>query len=181
MFIFNLLLIGFSSFFHSIVLVFGMFSFCKTDLFSITEPLRRRWKDETKSNVKKIWGRIYYTWNLTCSYFRNFIRNMLPHKNSTVIKLSKYGVFSGPYFPAFGVNTERYGVSLCIQSESRKIQTRKSSVFRHFSRSDYSKMISTYWTYLSESSRSHSRRPDKISEPTRKPQWKAIQHIQRYQ
>ena len=25
--------------------------------------------------------------------------------------MSKYGVFSGPYFPAFGLNTERYEVS----------------------------------------------------------------------
>ena len=25
--------------------------------------------------------------------------------------------YSGPYFPAFGLNTERYGVSLGIQSE----------------------------------------------------------------
>ena len=32
--------------------------------------------------------------------------------------------FSGPYFPAFGLNTERYGVSLRIQSECGKIQTR---------------------------------------------------------
>ena len=24
--------------------------------------------------------------------------------------MSKYGVFSGPYFPAFGLNKERYGV-----------------------------------------------------------------------
>ena len=29
-------------------------------------------------------------------------------------KVSKYRVFSGPYFPAFGLNPERYGVSLCI-------------------------------------------------------------------
>ena len=28
--------------------------------------------------------------------------------------MSKYGVFSGPYFPVFGLNTEIYGVnSLC--------------------------------------------------------------------
>ena len=33
--------------------------------------------------------------------------------------------FSGLYFPAFGLNTERYGVSLRIQSECKKIQTRK--------------------------------------------------------
>ena len=32
--------------------------------------------------------------------------------------------YSGPYFPAFGLNMERYGVSLCIQSECKKIQTR---------------------------------------------------------
>ena len=43
-------------------------------------------------------------------------------------------VFSGTYFPAFGLNTERYGVSLRIQSKCGKIQTRKNSVFGHFSR-----------------------------------------------
>ena len=41
--------------------------------------------------------------------------------------------FSGPYFPAFGLNTERYNVSVCIQSECGKIQTRKNSIFGHFS------------------------------------------------
>ena len=49
--------------------------------------------------------------------------------------MSKYGVFSGPYFPVLGLNTERYEVSLRIQSECGKIQTRKNSVFEHFSRS----------------------------------------------
>ena len=44
----------------------------------------------------------------------------------TAWKLSKYGVFSGPYFPAFGK----------IQSECGKTQARKNSVFGHFSRSD---------------------------------------------
>ena len=54
----------------------------------------------------------------------------------TVRKVSRYGVFSGPYFPAFGLNTERSSVSLRIQSECGKIRTRKNSVFGHFSRSD---------------------------------------------
>ena len=40
--------------------------------------------------------------------------------------MSKYGVFSGPYFPAFGLNTERYEVSLRIQSACGKIRTRKT-------------------------------------------------------
>ena len=32
--------------------------------------------------------------------------------------------YSGPYFPLFGLNTERYGVSLHIQSECGKMRTR---------------------------------------------------------
>ena len=43
--------------------------------------------------------------------------------------------FSGPYFPTFGLNTGRYGVSLRILSECGKIRTRKNSIFWHFSRS----------------------------------------------
>ena len=34
--------------------------------------------------------------------------------------------FTGPYFLAFGLDTERYGVSLRIQSECRKIQTKET-------------------------------------------------------
>ena len=34
--------------------------------------------------------------------------------------------FSGPYFPAFELISERYSVPLCIQSECRKIRTRKT-------------------------------------------------------
>ena len=52
--------------------------------------------------------------------------------------MSKYGVISGPYFPVFGLKTEKYSVSLRIQSESeyKEIQTINSSVFGHFSRSE---------------------------------------------
>ena len=55
--------------------------------------------------------------------------------NFTARKVSRHGVFSGPYFPAFGLNKERYSVSLRIQSECGKIRTRENSVFGHFSRS----------------------------------------------
>ena len=50
-------------------------------------------------------------------------------------KVFKYGVSSGPYFPAFGLNMEIYSVNLRIQSEYRKIRTRKNSTFGHFSHS----------------------------------------------
>ena len=55
--------------------------------------------------------------------------------------MSKYGVFSGPYFPAFRLNTERYGVSLLIQSVCGKIRTRKNFGFEHFSHSVSNKTL----------------------------------------
>ena len=40
------------------------------------------------------------------------------------VKSVRIRSYSGPYFPAFGVNTERYRVSQRIQSECKKMQTR---------------------------------------------------------
>ena len=50
-------------------------------------------------------------------------------------KVSTCGVFSGPYFPVFGLKTEIYEINLPILSEYRKLWTRKNSVLGHFSRS----------------------------------------------
>ena len=50
--------------------------------------------------------------------------------------MSKYGVFSGPYFPVFGLNTEIYSVNLRFQSEYRIIRIRKNSIFADFSLSE---------------------------------------------
>ena len=67
-------------------------------------------------------------------------------KTYTAWKVSNYGVFSGPCFHAFGLNTERYSVSPCIQSECGKIWTRKNSVFGHFSHSD--SVLEEWLTYI---------------------------------
>ena len=40
------------------------------------------------------------------------------------VKSVRIGSYSGPHFPAFGLNTERYSVSLRIQSECGKIRIR---------------------------------------------------------
>ena len=40
--------------------------------------------------------------------------------------------FSDPHFPAFGLNTETYSVSLRIQSESRKICPEKPRIVTLF-------------------------------------------------
>ena len=42
------------------------------------------------------------------------------------VKIVRIRNFSGPYFTAFGLNTERYYITLCIQSKYRKIWTRKT-------------------------------------------------------
>ena len=67
--------------------------------------------------------------------FKFRIKSWVPD-GCTAWKVSKYGVFSGPYFLVFELNTEIYEVNLRIQSEYRKIKTRKYSVFGHFSGSD---------------------------------------------
>ena len=41
--------------------------------------------------------------------------------------MSKYEFFSGSYFPAFGLNAERYGVSLRIQSKCGKYGPEKTA------------------------------------------------------
>ena len=40
------------------------------------------------------------------------------------VKIVRIRSYSGPYFPAFELNTGRYSVSLRIHSESRKMRTR---------------------------------------------------------
>ena len=77
---------------------------------------------------KQIWRIIMCMLETICWLFQNKLS--LHHTANTAWKVSKYGVFSGPCFPVFELNTERYGVSLRIPSECGKIRTRKSSVFR---------------------------------------------------
>ena len=46
--------------------------------------------------------------------------------NHYCVKTVRIWSFFGLYFPAFGLNTERYGVSLLIHSKCGKIRTRKT-------------------------------------------------------
>ena len=61
---------------------------------------------------------------------RSILLILLKH---TAWKVSKYGVFSGPYFPLLRLNTEIYRVNLRIQLEYGNIRTWKNSVFGHYS------------------------------------------------
>ena len=56
------------------------------------------------SKIKRLSSRQTFTYKIPVQL--NFRR-----KCSTAWKVSKYGVFSGPYFPALGLNTERCRIS----------------------------------------------------------------------
>ena len=67
--------------------------------------------------------------------FIMFASSKMGPKALTAWKVSKCRVFSAPYFPVFGLNTETYSVNRRIQFEYRKMRTKKNSVFGYFSRS----------------------------------------------
>ena len=65
-------------------------------------------------------GLIPFSWKLSDQILNRFYHYLIHCVGSVRI-----WSFSGPYFPAFGLNTERYSVSLRIQSECGKIKTKK--------------------------------------------------------
>ena len=77
-------------------------------LFALTRP----------SSFQLKWQPLYPQWVL--SFAGGWQRK------SQCMKTVRIRSFSGPYFPAFGLRTERYRVSIRIQSGCGKIQTRKS-------------------------------------------------------
>ena len=87
---------------------------------------------------------------LFCKISKNTIFTEHLQVTATAWKVSKCGVISGPYFPAFRLNTEIYFVNLRIQSQYRKIRTRSNSVFGHFSRSDFYKMRVRFLTRVNQ-------------------------------
>ena len=73
--------------------------------------------------------------------------SILPSKGASIhyVKSVRVRSFSGPYFPTFGLNTEKYGVPLRIQSECGKIWTRKTSNMDTFHA-----VIGTKWVKIME-------------------------------
>ena len=69
---------------------------------------------------------------------------------SNCIKSIRIWSYSGPYLPAFGLDTVRYGVSLRIQSECRKIRGQSNSEYRHFSRSVRHETVERGNTYINQ-------------------------------
>ena len=61
---------------------------------------------------------------------KRIFRNINPNKpistDKNCVKIVCIRSFSGPHFPAFGLNSEIYRVNLRIQSKCRKMRTRKT-------------------------------------------------------
>ena len=57
------------------------------------------------------------------SYLKKMALRLNSHKEHYV-KSVRIWSYSGPHFPALGLNTERYSVSLRIQSKCGKMRTR---------------------------------------------------------
>ena len=87
-------------------------------------------------HLKGLWASWLSFWkeHILWKHFSKFLLcNLFKVKRDvTVWKVSKNGVFSGLYFPVFGLNAEIYEVNLRIQSKYGKIRTRKNSVFGNF-------------------------------------------------
>ena len=73
--------------------------------------------------------RIFDSCTSTGNHFSEWLLKLKKQKHGLdihCIQSARIRSFSGPYFPSFGPHTERYEVSLCIQSECGKKRTRKS-------------------------------------------------------
>ena len=66
---------------------------------------------------------------------RSFLKHLYLLQRHHCVKSVRIQSFSGPYIPAFGLNTKIYSVNLRIQSKCRKIRTRKTSNTDAFLRS----------------------------------------------
>ena len=72
------------------------------------------------------------------SYISSKAELDVQYRSSHCVQSVRILSFSSPYLPAFGLNTERYLVSLHIQSKSERNTDLKNSEYEHFSHSVYS-------------------------------------------
>ena len=74
-------------------------------------------------------GKLHFLWSTSSKFILLILKEDVFAIQSiffhNYVKSVRFRSFSCPYFLAFGLNTERYGVSLRFQSECWKIRTRK--------------------------------------------------------
>ena len=97
------------------------------------------WKHQKKrfSDVFREYSTATLGWNLLTFLRKRIIEILLPldlNGEQHCVKSARIRSFSGPYFPAIGLNTERYPVSLC-SVQVQKNADQKNFEYGHFLRS----------------------------------------------
>ena len=95
----------------------------------------------------KMLGKLLLRSSILLKTVYNFLYIYTSCRRKHCVKSVRIRSFSGPYFPAFGLSTERY-VVYGIQSECGKIRTRKSpnkDTFHAVKRSSYWLMLFKYF------------------------------------
>ena len=109
----------------------------KREIFQLLNEWRNK-QTKKLNNPKKVLD-LLYPIPTTCYHLQLFCLINFFVTSHTLIHIAKVfslrhcvksvriRSFSGPYFPSFGLNTERYGASLRIQFECGEIRTRITS------------------------------------------------------
>ena len=82
----------------------------------------------SKKRFHILWKKMFWNTIRKTQRFKQVWNNILELKTYHYVERVRICSFSGPYFPAFGLHTERFGVYLSIQSECGKIRTRKTPI-----------------------------------------------------
>ena len=82
----------------------------------------------SKKRFHILWKKMFWNTIRKTQRFKQVWNNILELKTYHYVESVRIWSFSGPYFPAFGLHTERFGVYLSIQSECGKIRTRKTPI-----------------------------------------------------
>ena len=90
----------------------------------ISKLVNVKWKK--RKSITQVWYMVLARYFISLS-IKIFL--VLMEVYNTAGKLSKYGVFSGSYFPGFGLNTRIFSVNRGTQSEYREIRIRKNSIW----------------------------------------------------
>ena len=102
--------------------------FPRTFFFSVIESVFFHWYNVGASIINVLWSTLNVLFFNVIKDSLSITRNDLSLQsrlvNTHCLRCVRIWSYSGSYFPAFGLNTERYLVFLRIQSKCGKIQTR---------------------------------------------------------
>ena len=89
-------------------------------MLAIFDPILRQQPQNGAQDFKNL---LAFQKQKICKTLKQFTYLLVHMVTNHCVKSVRIWSYSGPYFPAFGLNTERCSVSLRIQSECGKMRT----------------------------------------------------------